>query len=96
MNLSVGLKNYVLTLNKLNYFITIQNTSQKTYLKSTRDEKIGTLITNSFFTVTGGTVFYKPQNDKEIPFYTKISNGDEENNYFNELKQKIERAAEQF
>jgi hypothetical protein len=92
LNSSIGLKNYVLTLNKLKYFVTIQKKSFKTYLQSTRDEKVGTLITNSFLTETGGTLFYKPQNNKGILFYTKLLCLDKEiNNYFNDLKQKINK-----
>lgn len=86
------LKNYVLTLNKFKYFITIQNKYFKTYLQFTRDEKVGTLITNSFLTLTGGTLFYKPQINPGIRFYTKLLFLDKEiNHYLNDLKQKINK-----
>jgi len=90
LNSSTRLKNYVLTLNKFKYFITVQNKDRKTYLQSTREEKVGTLITNSFLTLTGGTVFYKLQDEKEIRFYKKPSCLETETNaYFNDLKQKL-------
>ena len=66
-------KNYVLTLNALQYFVTIQKNSFQTYLQLTRDEKFGTLITNAFLTLTGGISFYQSQNsfkkNDRISFY---------------------------
>lgn len=66
-------QNYILTLSKLKYFITIQKPQSKPYLQLTRNEKLGTLITNSFLTCTGGTIFYNFENtcqkEKTIWFY---------------------------
>ena len=66
-------KNYVLTLNGLQYFVTAQKKSFQTYLQLTRDEKFGTLITNAFATLTGGISFYQPRNsfkeEDKISFY---------------------------
>ena len=66
-------KNYVLTLNDLQYFVTAQKNSLQTYLQLTRDEKFGTLITNAFLTLTGGVSFYHSQNsfqkEDKISFY---------------------------
>ena len=81
-------ENYVLTLNQLKYSIAIEDKDSKTYLQSTRNEKFGKLITNSFLTLTGGTIFYKPQNDKGVPFY-KRNTYDLEVEYLNELHQKL-------
>ena len=61
LNTSEVTKNYVLTLNALQYFVTIQKNSFQTYLQLTRDEKFGTLITNTFLTLTGGISFYHSQ-----------------------------------
>ena len=73
LNTAEVTKNYVLTLNGLQYFVTAQKNSFQTYLQLTRDEKFGTLITNSFLTLTGGIGFYYPQNsfqkDDKISFY---------------------------
>ena len=59
---SIFLNNYLLDLNKKKYFIKIQNQNSKNYLQLTRNEKIGTLVTNSFSTLTGGTLYYDYKN----------------------------------
>lgn len=73
LNSSVLNKNYLLTVGTLKYFITINKKYFKPYLQLTRNEKFGTLITNSFLTLTGGTVFYNVkstfQKEKTISFY---------------------------
>ena len=56
------LDNYLLTLNKRKYLVKINEHKEKTYLNLTRNEKFGTLVTNSFKTLTGGTVYYDYQN----------------------------------
>jgi DNA-directed RNA polymerase beta' subunit len=78
LNSSVFYKNYLLTLSTLKYFVTIQKKQKKDskfYLQLTYDEKFGTLVTNSFLTLTGGTIFYNIQNtfrkEKTILFYKK-------------------------
>ena len=84
-------QNSILTLNRLKYFVTIQDKASKTYLQSTRNEKFGRLITNSFLTLTGGIIFYKPQKDKGIPFYAKRYDSKLELDYLNDLIEKIEK-----
>ena len=73
LNISDVTKNYILTLNALQYFVTIQKNSFQTYLQLTQDEKFGTLVTNTFLTLTGGISFYQRQNSFEksdkISFY---------------------------
>jgi len=88
LNTSIRLKNYVLTLNRLNYFVTIKEKNSRTYLQLTRDKKFGTLITNSFLTLTGGTIFYKFRKNKAIPFHIKDSY-EIEIKYLNSLIQEI-------
>jgi len=51
-------KNYVLNLKGLKYLVSIQAKNSKFYLQLTRNQQIGTLITNTFRTLTGGTVYY--------------------------------------
>jgi DNA-directed RNA polymerase beta'' subunit len=55
-------KNYILTVDRFQYFITIQQKYLKTYLQLTSNEKLGTCVTNSFLTRTGGSIFYNSQN----------------------------------
>ena len=84
-------KNYILTLNRFKYFVTIQEKYSKTYLQSTRNSKFGRLITNSFFTLTGGILFYKFRKPKGISFYTKKDCHELEVAYLNDLNQKIRK-----
>jgi DNA-directed RNA polymerase subunit beta' len=59
---NISFDNYLLNLGNQKYFLTIQNKHFKNYLQMTRNEKIGTLITNSFRTLTGGTLYYGYKN----------------------------------
>jgi len=51
-------KNYLLTLNENKYCLTITQNYSRNCLQLTRNEKLGTRITNSFLTLTGGVVYY--------------------------------------
>jgi hypothetical protein len=62
LNKNIQHKNYVLNLQKLKYLLSIQIKNYKFYLQLTRNQQIGTLITNTFRTLTGGTVYYDYQN----------------------------------
>ena len=71
-------KNYLLTLNQKKYFLTIANNSSRSCLQLTRNEKLGTQLTNSFLTLTGGIVQYDFRNRSNhsqqintIVFHTK-------------------------
>lgn len=55
-------KNYILTLTNFKYLLNIQPKHSKFYLQIARNRQIGTLITNSFRTLTGGTVYYDYKN----------------------------------
>ena len=59
---NVNFTNYLLKLGNLKYFVKIQRKHSKNYLQMTRNEKFATLITNSFRTSTGGTLYYDYKN----------------------------------
>jgi hypothetical protein len=59
---SLELQNYLLNLGNSKYLVKIQRKNAKNYLQMTRNEKFGTLITNSFRTLTGGTLYYDFKN----------------------------------
>jgi len=61
-NSSGKYKNYLLTLDDKKYCLTIRKTYSKNCLQLTRNEKLGTLITNSFLTLTGGILYYDFRN----------------------------------
>lgn len=62
LNSHINFTNYLLTIRDFNYFIKIQRKDSKNYLQMTRNEKFGTLVTNSFRTLTGGTLYYDYKN----------------------------------
>lgn len=59
---SYNVNNYVLNLHKSKYLVKINECQSKRYINLTRSEKFGTLITNSFQTLTGGTLYYDYKN----------------------------------
>jgi DNA-directed RNA polymerase subunit beta' len=59
---NVNFNNYLLKLGSFKYFLKIQRKDSKNYLQMTRNEKFGTLVTNSFRTLTGGTLYYDYKN----------------------------------
>jgi|YelNatPaOPRAMG01_1025707.scaffolds.fasta_scaffold00299_55 DNA-directed RNA polymerase subunit beta' len=59
---NVELNNYLLHLGNLKYLLKVQRKNSKNYLQMTRNEKFGTLVTNSFRTLTGGTLYYNYKN----------------------------------
>jgi len=61
-NSSNKYKNYLLTLDQKKYCLTITKNYSRNCLQLTRNEKIGTQITNSFLTLTGGIVYYDFRN----------------------------------
>jgi DNA-directed RNA polymerase subunit beta' len=54
----INFKNYVLNLNNLTFFLNIHVKNSQFYLQLTRNKQIGTLITNKYKTLTGGTLYY--------------------------------------
>ena len=55
-------KNYLLNLQNFKYLLKIDIKHSKFYLQLTRNQQIGTLISNTFRTLTGGTLYYDHQN----------------------------------
>ena len=55
-------KNYLLNFKHRKYFLHMTVKDSKTYLQLTRNNQFGTLVTNQFRTLTGGTVYYDRQN----------------------------------
>nr|UQS76267.1 beta'' subunit of RNA polymerase [Haslea ostrearia] len=59
---SIGSKNSILTFKNLKYLLSLELKNSRTYLQLTRNKQFGTLITNSFRTLTGGSLHYNYQN----------------------------------
>ena len=55
-------KNYLINLNNFKYLLKIQGKNSKFYLQLTRNQQIGTKISNTFRTLTGGTLYYDKKN----------------------------------
>ena len=64
---SVSFYNYLLKLGNLNYFIRLHLKDETSYLQMSRNDKFGVLITNSFRTLTGGTIYYDYKNVLNFP-----------------------------
>ena len=70
-----NLNNYLLDLEGFKYLLKIQKIKERYFVQMTRNEKFGTLVTNSFQTLTGGTLYYdyknlcKNINPNEVIFY---------------------------
>ena len=91
LDILVNSNNHILNLDGLKYLVKIENSYKKFYLNMTRNEKLGTLLTNSFQTVTGGTLyydtqnFYKTTNQYKISFYQSRLDQDENNKKYMSL-----------
>ena len=55
-------KNYLLNFKHRKYLLNITSKNSKTYLRLTRNNQFGTLVTNRFRTLTGGTLYYDRRN----------------------------------
>jgi DNA-directed RNA polymerase subunit beta' len=55
-------KNYLLNFQHRKYLLNIIVQDSKTYLQLTRNNQFGTLVTNQFRTLTGGTIYYDRRN----------------------------------
>ena len=62
LQLPIESKEHLLTLYNSKYLVKIQKKDSKNFLQMTRNEKFGTLITNSFRTLTGGIIYYNYRN----------------------------------
>jgi DNA-directed RNA polymerase subunit beta' len=55
-------KNYLLNLGNFKYLLRLEVRNSKFYLKLTRNQQIGSLISNTFRTLTGGILYYDNRN----------------------------------
>ena len=55
-------KNYLLNLPNIKYLLKLQTKNSKFYLQLTQTKQVGTLLTNIFRTLTGGTLYYNYRN----------------------------------
>ena len=76
----INTKNYLLTFQNLNYLLKLQAKDSKFYLQLTQTKQVGTLITNVFRTLTGGTIYYNYRNllncnqiNKKISYLNRIN-----------------------
>ena len=79
LSLSIQHKNYLLNIDGLKYLVKLKAKNSNFYLEMTRNEQFGNLITNSFRTLTGGSVYYDYKNlfksnpiNLTIPYCNKI------------------------
>ena len=56
------LKTHLLQIDKCKYFVTLEQKNTKNYLQLSRNEMLGTLISNAFKVITGGIVYYNFKN----------------------------------
>ena len=72
--------NYLLQIESLKYFLKIYPKNSEHYIQLTRNETLGTLVSNSFQVLTGGTVYYNFQNlvktnkERKVVSYSNRSN----------------------
>jgi len=62
LSIPVRQKNYLLSLENFKYLITISKKNSNFYIQLTRNQQFGSLITNSFKTLTGGNIHYDHRN----------------------------------
>jgi DNA-directed RNA polymerase subunit beta' len=91
LNVLVNSNNYLLELSGFKYLVRIKNSHTRYYLQMTRNEKFGTLLNNSFQTLTGGTLYYDGQNLRKsinqhnIIFYHSRLDPDDTNKKYKSL-----------
>jgi DNA-directed RNA polymerase subunit beta' len=73
-------RNYILTFQRLKYLLKVHVKNSKFYIQLTRNYQLGTLVTNTFRTLTGGTLYYDPRNiikcnqkDKKIAYINRCN-----------------------
>jgi DNA-directed RNA polymerase subunit beta' len=78
-------KNYLLNFKDFKYLLNIKSKDSKTYLQLTRNNQFGTLVTNQFRTLTGGTIYYDRRNlsrfnflNQKIFYYPKYNSSQRE------------------
>nr|YP_010516958.1 RNA polymerase beta'' subunit [Haslea provincialis]UXN44740.1 RNA polymerase beta'' subunit [Haslea provincialis] len=77
---SIGAKNFILIFENLKYLLNLEIKNSRTYLQLTRNNQFGSLITNSFRTLTGGSLHYNYQNllkinklHNNISYYSRVN-----------------------
>jgi hypothetical protein len=55
-------KNYLIDFNNFKYLLKVQLKNSKLYLQLGRNQQFGTLVTKTFRTLTGGTIYYDYRN----------------------------------
>jgi DNA-directed RNA polymerase beta'' subunit len=65
-------KNYVLELQNQKYLIKLQKINSKAYLQLSRNNNLGTLIRNTFRTLTGGILYYDYRNLLKCDLKNKV------------------------
>jgi len=58
LNKTTYQNNYLLEFKNQNYLVKLQKINSKVYLQLSRNNSVGTLITNAFRTLTGGIIYY--------------------------------------
>lgn len=58
LKVQTKLNTHLLTIQNLKYLVKIDQRHAQSYLKLTRNEKVGPLLSNAFRTLTGGTLYY--------------------------------------
>ena len=69
---------YLLKLENAKYILNIQKKNSKFYLQLTRNQQVGTLVTNTFRTLTGGTLYYDHKS------FLKSNNSHQTTSYMNQ------------
>jgi DNA-directed RNA polymerase subunit beta' len=83
---SVRSKNYLLNIQHLKYLTKIKLKNSKFYLQLTRNQQIGTLLTNTFKTLTGGAIYYDYKNVVKYNQINQIIKYLNRNNLFTKYK----------
>ena len=59
---SIQSKNYLLNFDNFKYLLKVKHKNSRLYLQLARNQQIGTLVTKTFQTLTGGTLYYDHRN----------------------------------
>ena len=62
LKIKTNFNNYLLQIDNCKYFLNLNRKTSNNYLQLTRTESIGSLISNSFQVLSGGTVYYNFKN----------------------------------
>ena len=79
-------KNFLLNLDNLKYLLKVELRNSKFYLKLTQNQQFAQLITPTFQTLTGGTIYYDHNNLNKYNQFNKIILYLRRNNLLNKYK----------